>query len=73
MEELIIQHCNKLKFGGRIVENYKKITAETHEEFLEKLLRMEVEAREINLKNRLLKNACFDVIKTFENYSFDDI
>jgi len=73
MEELIIRHCNKLKFGTRIVENYKKISAETNEEFLEKLLRMEVEAREINLKNRLLKNATFDVIKTFENYSFDDI
>ncbi|QSQ08248.1 Insertion sequence IS5376 putative ATP-binding protein [Koleobacter methoxysyntrophicus] len=73
MRELILKHCHTLKLGSRIAENYKTIEAETHEEFLEKLLAMEVKAREINRKNLLIKKACFDVIKTFENYSFEQI
>ncbi|MDD3807882.1 MAG: ATP-binding protein, partial [Candidatus Marinimicrobia bacterium] len=70
---MIQKHCNTLKLGMRMVENYPQIEANSNEEFLEKLLRMEVEAREINRKNLLIKNARFDVFKTFENYSFDDI
>lgn len=34
---------------------------------------MEVIEREVNRKNRLIKQAKFDVIKTFENYSFENI
>ncbi len=34
---------------------------------------MEVEVREVNRKNTLLKTANFDVVKTFEKYSFDKI
>ena len=34
---------------------------------------MEVEEREVTRKNRLLKQAKFDVIKTFEDYSFKNI
>lgn len=73
MRELILKHCHTLKLGSRIAENYKTIEAETHEEFLEKLLAMEVKAREVNRKNLLIKKACFDVIKTFESYSFEQI
>jgi DNA replication protein DnaC len=73
MQQLIKDHCVSLKLGTRISDNYPKIEAETHEEFLEKLLKLEVAAREINRKNALLKSAKFDVVKTFENYSFDEI
>ena len=34
---------------------------------------MEVEARSANRKTRYIQAARFDVIKTFENYAFDDI
>ncbi|NLY43210.1 MAG: hypothetical protein GX066_04420 [Clostridiaceae bacterium] len=34
---------------------------------------MEIEHRELVRKNRNLKSAGFDVIKTFENYEFGDI
>ncbi|NLP14180.1 MAG: ATP-binding protein [Clostridium sp.] len=71
MRELIAKHCKALKLGSRIVQNYKNIQAQTHEEFLEKLLAMEVEARERNRINHLLKQARFDVIKTFGNYRFE--
>lgn len=73
MQQKIKEHCAVLKLGTRISENYKKINAETNEEFLEKLLNTEIQAREINRKNTLLKTANFDVIKTFEKYSFDEI
>lgn len=73
MHQTIKEHCAILKLGSRMAENYKKIEAKTNEEFLEKLLRLEVESREINRKNTLLKTANFDVIKTFEKYSFDEI
>jgi len=71
MYELIAKYCSTLKLGSRIVQNYKDIQAQTHEEFLAKLLAMEVEARERNRKNHMLKQARFDVIKTFGNYRFE--
>lgn len=73
MQQKIKEYCNALKIGARVYDNYQDIKAETHEEFLEKLLKIEVEARELNRKNALLKQAKFGVFKTFENYSFDEI
>lgn len=54
-----------------MAEAYKTIEAETNEDFLISLLRVVVEERDIERKNRYLKQAGFDVIKTFANYSFD--
>ena len=73
MQSLIQEHCRTLKIGSRIAEGYQDIQADTQEEFLEKILRMEVKAREVNRKNLLLKQANFDVVKTFEGYFFDAI
>ena len=53
-----------------MAEAYKTIKAETNEDFLISLLRV-VEERDIERKNRYLKQAGFDVIKSFANYSFD--
>lgn len=73
MRELIEKYCYELKLGKSVAENYPNIVAETHEEFLMKLLGLEVENRELNRKTRYLKQANFDVFKTFEDYSFQDI
>ncbi|MGI6679412.1 MAG: IS21-like element helper ATPase IstB [Dehalobacterium sp.] len=73
MEELITKYCKKLKIGKGFYQGYKEVEAESHEEFLLKLLRREVENREVVRKNRLLKAASFDVIKTFNGYAFDNI
>ena len=54
-----------------MAEAYKTIEAETNEDFLISLLRVVVEERDIERKNRYLKQAGCDVIKTFANYSFD--
>lgn len=73
MRQLIRSHASALKLGGRICETYPHIEADTHEAFLEQLLRLEVEARAANRKTRYIQQARFDVIKTFADYSFDDI
>lgn len=73
MKELIEKYCYELKLGKSVAENYLNIMAETHEEFLAKLLGLEVERRELNRKSRYLKQANFDVFKTFDGYTFQDI
>lgn len=73
MNELITEYCKELRLGSSIVANYKKIEAANNEEFLARLLKMEIEHREIKRKNRAIKSANFDVLKTFEGYTFDEI
>lgn len=72
-DTLIQQYCKKLRLGSNIYKNYSSIEANTNAEFLLELLRREIEHREISRKNRNLKNAGFDVLKTFDNYSFENI
>ncbi|SKA86249.1 DNA replication protein DnaC [Caloramator quimbayensis] len=71
--ENIKLYCRQLKFGGNIAKSVTTIEAETHEEFLAKILEIEIKRRESVRKNRYLKQAGFDVIKTFENYTFEQI
>jgi DNA replication protein DnaC len=73
MKEIIAQYCKELRLGKSIVENYQRIQAETNEEFLLKLLKLEIENRRVSRKNRYLKQANFEVMKTFEDYSFDNV
>lgn len=73
MKEIIAQYCKELRLGKSIVENYQKIQAEINEEFLLKLLKLEIENRRVSRKNRYLKQANFEVMKTFEDYSFENV
>ena len=73
MEQLLVQACKKLKFGSNLVANAKKIDADTHIEFLLRLFSAELEERDRKRRNAYMKAAKFDVIKTFENYTFEDI
>jgi len=66
-------YCKKLKIGKVFYQDYKEIKADSHETFLLELLKRELENREVVRKNRLLRAANFDVIKTFEDYIFDNI
>jgi DNA replication protein DnaC len=70
---LIKQYCKELRIGMNIYNSYSKIIATDHADFLAQLLKMELDHRELVRKNRNLKSAGFDVIKTFENYEFQDI
>lgn len=73
MEAMIEACCKQLKIGSTFYKGYKDIKADTHEQFLLELLRKELGNREIIRKNRLLKTANFDVVKTFQGYIWDQI
>lgn len=72
-EEKIRNLCKELRLGKNIYENYRKIREDSNEDYLVRLLELEVEHRKIVRKNRNLKNAGFGVIKTFEDYEFENI
>ncbi|MGI6752598.1 MAG: ATP-binding protein [Anaerovoracaceae bacterium] len=65
--------CKILRFSRNMVENSEKIEAETHQDYLLKLLRLEIEHREAARRERLIKGAKFHAIKTFESFNFDDV
>lgn len=69
----IAECCKTLKYGQHLVDNCQKIEASSHQEYLLKLLRLEIEQRESIRRDRLLKNAGFYTIKTFNDYVFDEI
>jgi len=73
MEELLIQACKKLRFSSAMVEKAKGIKAKTHLDFLLKLFTEELEERDRKRRNAYLKAAKFDLLKTFEDYTFEDI
>lgn len=65
-------YCKKLRLAN-LASNMENIKADSHEEFLMKLLARELESRERKRINRLIKDAGFGVIKTFDNYTMDHI
>jgi DNA replication protein DnaC len=73
MEDMLKSVCKKLHFSINIIENAKQIKSEDNLNFLLKLFTLELENRELKRKNAYIKAAKFDVLKTFEDYSFVDI
>ena len=73
MDKVLIEACKKLHFGSGLAAKAKKIKADTHLEFLLQLFNSEIEERERKRRNSYMKAAKFDIIKTFENYTFEDI
>jgi len=73
LKQQIAEVCKKLRLSKNISENCDQIQAESHEEYLFKILQQEVIYRETVRKGRLLKQAGFNTIKTFDGYIFDEI
>jgi DNA replication protein DnaC len=73
MEKALVEACKRLHFGSGLAAKAKKIKADTHLEFLLELFNSEIEERELKRRNSYMKAAKFDIIKTFENYTFEDI
>lgn len=65
--------CKILKFSRNMLENSENIEAETHQDYLLKLLRLEIEHREAARRERLIKGARFHAIKTFDSFNFNDV
>lgn len=73
MEELLFQACKRLHFGSNLVTQAKKIKADSHLDFLLELFTAELELRDRKRRNAYQKAAKFELVKTFENYTFEDI
>jgi DNA replication protein DnaC len=73
MDDMLLLACKKLHFGSELVASAKKIKAKNHLDFLLELFTAELERRDIKRRNAYQKAAKFDIIKTFENYTFEDI
>jgi DNA replication protein DnaC len=65
--------CKELKLSRNIVEMAEKVQAESHQEYLLKLLWSELAHRESQRKDKFLKNAGFYSIKTLEGFRFDEV
>ena len=73
MQEAILGVCRKLRFGSSLVQNAKKIKAKDNMDFLYQLLTAELEERDRKRRHAYQKAAQFDILKTFEEYTFEDI
>jgi DNA replication protein DnaC len=73
METMLLEACKKLKLGSGLVQKAKRIKADNHLDFLLELFTKELEDRDIRRRNSYQKAAKFDIIKTFEKYTFEDI
>ena len=65
--------CKQLRLSRNMAENSEKISAETHQDYLLKLLRLEIEHRENARRERMIKGAGFYSLKSFETFRFDDV
>ena len=73
MKTEIAECCRRLRLSKNIAEISDQVEADTYQEYLLKILRQEVAYRETTRKNRLVKQAGFYSVKTFEGYCFDEI
>jgi DNA replication protein DnaC len=65
--------CKELKLSRNIVEMSEKLQADSHQEFLLRLLKSELEHRDNQRKDRLLKNAGFYSLKPLADFRFDEV
>ena len=69
----IAECCKELRFNSSIADMSEKIQAENNQEYLLALLKSEILRREGSKKDKLLKNAGFYTIKSFEDFIFDEV
>ena len=69
----LIEACKRLKLGSGVIARAKKIKAKTHVDFLLELFSGELEERDRKRRNAYIKAAGFNIQKTFEKYTFEDI
>lgn len=73
MKDKLIEYSKQLRLGKEFLQEYQDIPFVSKEDYLARILEIAVNYRKINAKNRLLKQAKFDVFKTFEDYDFSEV
>lgn len=69
----ILESSRQLFLSARISELCREKGTQKQLEFVEELFREELDLRDENRRNRLIKRAGFPVYKTFEGYSYDSV
>lgn len=67
MPEQIEQHMRTLKLGG-MAREWRNVEFQDTEQYVRELLELELREREVNRINRMVKTAGFQVIKTLEDF-----
>ena len=65
--------CKELRLSRNIVDMSEKLHGENNQEYLLKILKSELEHRDIARKDKLIKNAGFYSLKPFDGFSFDEV
>ena len=73
LEDKILDCCKKLKLSRNLADMAQTMEGESHQEYLYKLLSAELKNREQGRVAKLINNAGFYSIKTFEGFRFDEI
>jgi len=73
MEEQVLAACKRLHLGSDLVANAKRIKKKGNLEFLLELFTAELEERDRKRRKAYQKAARFELVKTFEKYTFKDI
>jgi len=73
MKEQFAYCCKKVRLGRKIVDVFEEVEADNNQEYLMKILQIALDNRETSRKNRLVKQAGFYAMKTFEDFSFEEI
>ena len=64
---------SSLPWKEQIVDVLEEVEADNNQEYLMKILQIALDNRETSRKNRLVKQAGFYAMKTFEDFSFEEI
>ncbi len=67
MPEQIEQYMRTLKLGG-MAREWRSVEFQNTEQYVRELLELELREREVNRINRMVKTAGFQVIKTLEDF-----
>lgn len=73
MKDQIYECCKGLRLSTTFADNALSMSGDSHQEYLLKVLRAELDYRNNKRKKLHLKQAGFDQIKTFEDYDFRNI
>lgn len=65
--------CKALKLSRNLADNSEQVVAQTQQEYLLELLKLEIAHREQSKRERLIKHAGFYNRKSFADYRFDEI
>jgi DNA replication protein DnaC len=73
LKDELLACCKRLRLSRNLADNSELVEADSREEYLLTLLKLEIGHREKGRRDRLIKAAGFTSWKTFDGFRFDDV